>query len=190
MFDPLPIFTTSNTTVASNAHKDRRYALNKGMSKAAGIGKPMSLKNSYLALLFLSLAACGGGGDDTDNNPGPYTITFSLDDSFQIPHGGEPIRIALVRLSDGLVIAEDFGTVSATQNPSFSFTTSAIMERAKSYAVHYWIDSNLGGGTLGLCDGTDYDHQWSTEFFSVTNDINFTAGYQPGLVEYVCNTFP
>ena len=150
----------------------------------------MFLKNSSLALVFLSLAACGGGGDDSDDNPGPYKVTFSLDDSFQIPHGDDPIRIALVRLSDGLVVAEDFGTVSVTQNPSFSFTTTAIMERGSSYAVRYWIDSNIGGGTLGLCDSTDYDHQWSTEFYNVTNDKNITVGYQPWLVEYVCNTFP
>ncbi len=150
----------------------------------------MFLKNSSLVLVLLTLAACGGGGGDTDNNPGPYKLTFSLDDSFQTPHGDEPIRIALVRLSDGLVMAEDVGTVSATENPSFSFTTTAIMERGTSYAVHYWIDSNIGGGTLGLCDSTEFDHQWSTEFFTVTNDKNFTAGYEPGLVEYVCDTFP
>lgn len=150
----------------------------------------MFLKNSSLVMVFLSLAACGGGGSDTDNNPGPYKLTFSLDGSFQTPHGDEPIRIALVRLSDGIVMAEDVGTVSATENPTFSFTTTSIMERGTSYAVHYWIDSNIGGGTLGLCDGTEFDHQWSTEFFTVTNDINFTVGYEPGLVEYVCDTFP
>ena len=152
----------------------------------------MFLKFSYIVTAFLALAACGGGnsGDETNTNPGPYTITFSLDDSFQTPHGNDPIRIALVRLSNGLVIAEEFGTVSATESPSFSFTTAGMMERGISYAVHYWIDSNINGGTLGLCDDTEYDHQWSTEFFTVTNDIDFTVGYEPGLVEYVCDTFP
>ena len=138
----------------------------------------------------LSVAACDGGGSDNDTNPGPYNLTFSLDDSFHAPHGNEPIRIALVRLSDGLVMAQDVGIVSDTENPSFSFTTTEVMDRNNSYAVHYWIDSNIGGGTLGLCDNTDFDHQWSTEFFTVTNDINFTVGYEPNLVEYVCGTFP
>jgi hypothetical protein len=87
-------------------------------------------------------------------------------------------------------MAQDVGIVSDTENPSFSFTTTEVMDRNNSYAVHYWIDSNIGGGTLGLCDSTDFDHQWSTEFFTVTNDINFTVGYEPSLVEYVCGTFP
>jgi hypothetical protein len=150
----------------------------------------MYLKNSFLVLVCLAIAACGGGDGDTVTDPGPYRLTFSLDASFQTPHGGEPIRIALVRLSDGLVLVEDIGTVSATDNPSFSFTTTAIMDRGSSYAVRYWIDSNLGGGTLGVCDPTPFDHQWSTEFYNVTNDINFIVGYEPGLVEYVCDTFP
>jgi len=150
------------------------------------------IKNTSLVFVCLIIAACfdGSDGGSTGAGPGPYQLTFSLDDSFQTPHANEPIRIALVRLSDGLVMTEGFGTVSATQNPSFSFTATAIMERGTSYAVHYWIDSNIGGGTLGFCDGTDFDHQWSTEFFTVTNNINFTAGYQPALVEYVCDTFP
>lgn len=142
---------------------------------------------SIVATLF----SCGGGDSyDSGYDPGPYNLTFLLDASFQSTHGGNPIRIALVRLSDGLVMAEDMGSVSATANPSFSFTAANIMERGTSYAVHYWIDSNIGGGTLGTCDATQFDHQWSTEFFNVTNDINFTAGYQPLLVENVCATFP
>lgn len=150
----------------------------------------MYLRNCFLVLVFLSVVACYGGGSETDANPGPYKLTFSLDDSFHTPHGNEPIRIALVRLSDGIVMAQDVGIVSANENPSFSFTTTEIMDRGNSYAVRYWIDSNIGGGTLGLCDSTDFDHQWSTEFFTVTNDINFTVGYDPSLVEYVCGTFP
>ena len=156
------------------------------------MGRTMFLKISSVVLMLSFLSSCGGDGNGGDNetNPGPYTLTFLLDDSFQAPHGDEPIRIALVRLSNGLVIAEDFGTVSATENPSFTFTVTEVMERGISYAVHYWIDSNINGGTLGLCDDTEFDHQWSTEFFTVTNDINFIVGYQPGLVEYVCDTFP
>lgn len=151
----------------------------------------MRLKQSFLVLACLAVTACDSGedGGDTVIDPGPYKLTFSLDPSFQIPHGNQPIRIALVRLTDGLVVAEDSGIVSATDDPSFSFTPQALMERGTAYAVHYWIDSNIGGGTLGICDPTTYDHQWSVEFFSPTNDINFTTLYEPELTEYVCNTF-
>ena len=151
----------------------------------------MDLKYLYLILACLTVTACGeDDGGDTVTDPGPYQLVFSLDASFQVPHGDQPIRIALVRLSDGTVIAEDSGIVSATDDPSFSFSPGDLMERGTSYAVHYWIDSNIGGGTLGVCDIATIDHQWSTEFFSVTNDKNFTTAYDPNLVEYVCNTFP
>ena len=152
----------------------------------------MHLRLVLLVLACLPVVACdtGGDGSSTSSDPGPYQLTFSLDASFQTPHGSEPIRIALVRLTDGLVLEEDFGTVSAMSDPAFSFAPATMLERGTSYAVHYWIDSNIGGGTLGLCDPTSYDHQWSTEFFTPTNDIDFAVGYQPALTEYVCDTFP
>ena len=151
----------------------------------------MSLKTFYLVLACLAVAACDedGGGDVSVTNPGPYQLTFSLDASFQAPHGDQPIGIALVRLSDGAVVAEDSGIVSAADDPAFSFVPRAMMTRGISYAVHYWIDSNIGGGTFGVCDPATIDHQWSVEFFTVTNDISFTVSYEPNLIEYVCNTF-
>lgn len=149
----------------------------------------MYLKNFSIVLACLAVAACGEDDTVTVPDPGPYQLTFSLDTSFQIPHGNHPIHIALVRLTDGVVVAEDSGIVSATEDPSFSFTPNAMMERGTAYAVRYWIDSNIGGGTIGVCDPITFDHQWSTEFFSPTNDVNFTAMYQPQLTEYVCNTF-
>lgn len=152
----------------------------------------MISKTITLTILCMFIVACdtGGGGNSYSSDPGPYQLTFSLDESFQVPHGNQPIRIALVRLTDGLVLDEESGTVSATNDPAFIFAPAAQLERGTSYAVHYWIDSNIGGGTLGLCDPTGFDHQWSTEFFTPTNDINFTVGYEPALTEYVCDTFP
>ncbi len=151
----------------------------------------MDLKYCYLVLACLVVSACDedGGGDVNFTNPGPYQLTFYLDASFQAPHGNQPIHTALVRLTDGAVVAEDNGIVSATDDPSFSFIPQAMMAREASYAVHYWIDSNIGGGTPGVCDTATVDHQWSVEFFSVTNDINFTVSYEPNLIEYVCSTF-
>ena len=153
----------------------------------------MRIKISVLVLACLAVAACGNGGEGGDNDAipsGPFQLTFSLDASFQSPHGNQPIRIAVVRSSDGFVVTEGSGTVLATQNPSFSFTSGAVMQRGTAYEVHYWIDSNIGGGTLGFCDPKAIDHQWSTEFPSPTNDVNLTVPHQPALTEDVCSTFP
>jgi len=148
-----------------------------------------AIKGLLLSITFL-LAACGGDGSDADTNPtGPFNLTFSLDASFQVPHGDQAIRIAVIRLSDGIVVAEGSGMVSATQNPTFSFAAGAVMELGNSYAVHYWIDSNIDGGTSGLCDPKEIDHQWSVEFLSPSNDVNFTVSYEPTLTEDVCSTF-
>ncbi len=149
------------------------------------------IRSVALSLTCLAVVACGDGGDGGDGeiDYGPYQLSFSLDASFQAPHGDQPIRIALVRLTDGVVVGEDIGTVSAVDNPSFVFTTSAVMERGVSYAVRYWIDSNIGGGASGLCDPTLYDHQWSVEFYNVLNNKDLTVGYEPDLMEYVCGTF-
>jgi len=141
-------------------------------------------------LLIFSCGGGGGGGGDTVTDlPGPFTVTFSLDATFQVPHGDQPISIAVVRLLDGMAVAEGSGIVSATQNPSFSYAAGAVMDRGTAYAVHYWIDSNIGDGTIGVCDPIAIDHQWSVEFLSPTNDVDFTVSYEPALTEDVCGTF-
>jgi len=122
-------------------------------------------------------------------DPGPFSLTFRLDASFHAPHGGQAIEIALVRRSDGVVMASGEGVVSATADPSFVFTTADVLVRGVSYEVHYWIDSNFGGGTAGVCDPKAIDHQWSSEFYFVSNDIAFTTAHQPALTEDVCATF-
>jgi len=138
----------------------------------------------FLLVLLLLPAACGNSNDNAITDPGPYQVTYSLDGSFNVPHGGQPIRIALVRATDGVVIAEDSGTVSATLNPSFTFVSGNVMERGMGYEVHFWIDSNLNG----VCDSPTTDYQRSFEILSATNDVNFTETY-PAITEAVCSTF-
>ena len=46
-----------------------------------------------------------------------------------------------------------------------------------------------GGGTSGVCDPKENDHQWSVEFLSVSNDITWTDAHRPALTDDVCTTF-
>ncbi len=144
-----------------------------------------------LACLVLVLAFSAGSAcnDETTDPAGPFRLTFKLDAGFQGAHGGQPIAIAIVRTSDGSVVGQANGAVSATQAPSFTWETGPVMQAGIDYEVHYWIDSNFGGGTLGVCDPKANDHQWSVEFLSVSNDVDWTTGHEPALTEDVCTTF-
>jgi len=152
----------------------------------------MRVHVSALFPVCMLVAACGGGGggaDATTATPALYELTFSLDASYQALHANQPIQMALVRTSDGAVLAEQSGTVSATGNPSFSFAAGAVMQPGVAYAIHYWIDSNIGGGLPGNCDHKAFDHQWSVEFPTPTNDVNFISSHEPTLTEDICATF-
>ena len=59
-----------------------------------------------------------------------------MDAGFQIPQVNQPISIAIVRSSDGVVVAGDIGNVSATLNPSFSFVSGAVMQGWLESEVH------------------------------------------------------
>jgi hypothetical protein len=151
-------------------------------------------RGAWIVTLVAAVSAFGACHEATyvvdpgwDNRVGPFRLSFSLDASFQATHGGHPIHIAVVR--GGVVVAQTNGTVSATQNPSFSFAAGAVLEQGIAHEVHYWIDSNIGGGTPGVCDPKAIDHQWSTEFSWPTNDVDITVSYQTWLVEDVCGTF-
>jgi len=141
----------------------------------------------FLLVLFLLPAACGSSTSYSSNNsPGPYKVTISLDGSFNSPpHGGQQIIIAVVRVTDGEKVAVESGTVSATLDPSFTFVSGNVMERGIGYEVHYWIDSN-GNGT---CDSPTTDYQRSIEILVATNDVNFPQSYDPRITEAVCSTF-
>lgn len=143
-----------------------------------------------LAIGFGAGPACNGnGGGGGPTRPSFFSLRFSLDASFQGLHGDQPVSIAVIRSVDGAVVARGNGTVSATQEPSYSFATGSVLQSGLDYEVHYWIDSNIGGGTEGVCDPRAIDHQWSVELRSVANDIDLTVSHAPELTEDVCATF-
>ena len=135
---------------------------------------------SLWAGLLVALAACG---DDPT-----FQLVFAIDASFQGPHSGHAIEVALVRTSDGGVVQEQIGTVSETADPAASFTF-ADLEEGVAYDVDYWIDSNFGGGTEGVCDPPAIDHQWIVAIPAVMGDVNLVVSHDDATVTDVCSTF-
>ena len=117
-------------------------------------------------------------------------LAFTGDASFHGPHGDHDISVAVVRSSDGAVVAQQTGTVSDTENPAFSFTFSGLLVRGIAYEIHYWIDSNFSGGTVGVCDPKANDHQWNVVASTlVEEDVTVDESHNPGLTVDVCSTF-
>ncbi len=149
-----------------------------------------TIRSSAVLALVLALGvAVGCDDDDTTGVMGPFQLTFQLDDTYQTPHGGQSIRFAVVRSSDGMVVARGSGTVSATADPAFSVTTQAVLESGVDYRLHYWIDSNFGGGTDGVCDPIVNDHQWNRAVPTPMGDVTITETHEPQEVQNVCPTF-
>ena len=141
----------------------------------------------YVPLLGLGLLvgvqACG------DDEPVPlatFDLTFNGDASFQGPHGTQAISVALVRTD---LRQLQPGTVSATTDPAFSFTFTDGLREGSTYEVHYWIDSNFMGGTVGVCDAPNDDHQWSVTVPAFSAAVTLTESHDATAVTDVCASF-
>ena len=143
--------------------------------------KRTSLLTSLCVSLLVALGACG---DDPT-----FQLIFGIDASFQGPHTGHAIMVAVVRTSDGAVVEQQTGSVSGTADPAFSFTSLGLLEEGEAYQVHYWIDSNFGGGTVGTCDPKANDHQWSVAIPAVAGDVTITEAHNAANTVDVCTTF-
>lgn len=142
-------------------------------------------------LPLLSLLVLVGGCDDEDPADlldGPYDLTFEGDASFQGAHGGQDIAVAVIDAQEN-VIDGGTGTVSADDDPAFSFTFMGILEDGEPYAVRYWVDSNFGGGEEGVCDEPSVDHQWQVELGFVEGHVTQVEEHSPGDVTAVCDSF-
>ena len=148
--------------------------------------KRTSCVTSLCVGLLVALGACG---DDEVTDPTTFQLTFQGDLSFQGPHAGDPIAVAVVQASDGVVMAQQTGTVSGTTDPAFSFTFAGVLVSGVAYQVHYWIDSNFGGGTVGVCDLKAIDHQWNVAIPAVAGDVTLTEAHNAANTVDVCTTF-
>lgn len=116
-------------------------------------------------------------------------LIFQGDASFAGPHGGQTIEVALVNVTSGEVVDTATGTVLPENDPTFSFEFPAVLEEGNSYEVHYWIDSNFGGGSEGSCDEVGVDHQWLVALEGIGNPVTQVVTHDPSAQTAVCDTF-
>jgi hypothetical protein len=123
-----------------------------------------------------------------------FPLTFVADSTYLAPHHDQPFKAALVHGSDTTAEQIVSGTVSALGSANaISVTFSEELVIGDPYSVKLWIDSNFGGGTVGVCDPIANDHQWS---FPVPNTFashpgTFTApAHTAATTVNVCSFFP
>ncbi len=105
---------------------------------------------------------------------GPYTLTFT--GSGFTPHVGQTFKVALVRVSDGAVIATQSTVIPAAAG--FSFTFTGQLAAGTAYYVDYYADVDANT----YCDAAT-DHVWrdasitaptADVTLAVTHNTNFT----------------
>lgn len=123
-----------------------------------------------------------------------FQLTFVADSSYVGPHSGQPYQLALVHGSDTTaeeILTGNVGTTAGANAISAQFGELLVID--ETYTVKLWIDSNFGGGTVGVCDPKANDHQWS---FTVQSSLashpgTFTAPAHSGAATVdVCSFFP
>lgn len=118
-----------------------------------------------------------------------HDLVFQGDASFQGPHGGQAIAVALVEAESGEVLARQDGSVAGEGEMAFAFEFPGALMADTAYEVHYWIDSNFGGGSEGDCDAMDQDHQWRVALDMAEDGLTHSEDHAPGRMGDVCGTF-
>jgi hypothetical protein len=136
--------------------------------------------------LLVTVGACG---DPTGDDIFEWSITGDV--SFQAPHAGHIMTSAFVRTRGGLAFDPIGGGGSPISDlpETISFHVGSTVERGETFEFHYWIDSNFGGGTVGVCDSPQIDHQWKVVIPEVQGDVNTVLTHDPTTVTDVCSTF-
>ncbi|SFU77711.1 hypothetical protein [Halomonas korlensis] len=149
------------------------------MTRVITLGKEASCQLAVVLLLAASPALASNGHD----------LTFTGDGTFNLPHGDQAIQVALYDVAAGEVVATESGHVAPDEDPAFSFTFPGALEEGKLYDVHYWIDSNFGGGDEGSCDPVNIDHQWRVALTDITEPVSLEVNHEPADQAPVCTSF-
>ena len=116
-------------------------------------------------------------------------MTFTGDASFQGPHAGDMLTVRRWRIDGPL--SEWLGSTHVIPDPSqdnvgFSFRGSLVS--GQRYDIYLWIDSNVGGGSVGVCDPPAIDHQWRVRIPAVTGEVNIIFPHDDITVTEVCSS--
>lgn len=133
-----------------------------------------------LSILSLALVgACNGGGPEE----GPFTLSLVIPASYSI-HDGSDFTLAVLD-SEAVVMDEFTGVIGTDTGAEFLLVTGS------GYNLHFWVDSNIGGGTDGACDGSPdfFDHQWSYAIGTLAADRDFPIPAHNTDFQDVCSSF-
>lgn len=157
--------------------------------------KPTRFVTSFSMGLLVALGACGDGSTSSEEfacegDPGQqFTVTFTGDASFQESHAGQVATDRIICVGGN---PDSYGQGSGPISfppETISFGSGSTVESGESYEIHLWIDSNVGGGTVGVCDPPPIDHQWKVLIPPVTGDVDIIFSHDDATVIDVCSTF-
>ncbi len=146
--------------------------------------------SSLCVAQLVALGACGVGGGGGIGPPVniPFDLTVEDGGSFGGPHPGHRISVAVVAVMGDVVLAQKAQTVSPNEDVAFSFIFLDVLVGGFNYEVHYWIDSNVGGGRTGRCDAEVNDHQGSVAI-SAQGDVLLLLDHDDDDLTFVCPSF-
>lgn len=133
--------------------------------------------------------------DDTDSSArntrvapsGPFDVTWKGGDSYASEYGGKLYALTVIdakRNTTGGIT----GRVPTTGDWNVTFKDA--VQHGGRYELHLWIDTNLGGGEAGWCDGapTFFDRMWSYEVAPVKGDLTVSQASNTTYTD-VCASF-
>jgi hypothetical protein len=129
---------------------------------------------------------CDGVTDDVQ-----FELTFAVDVSFQVAHAGDRLYDTMSCTSGDGFLGSGGGGSGPISDPSVIISSSVTtgIQSGAEYQIYFWIDSDIGGGTVGVCDPPAIDHQWIVTIPTVTGDVNIIFSHDDATVSDVCSAF-
>jgi hypothetical protein len=109
--------------------------------------RSVALPPPLAALAALAALGCNPPVDTT----GEFDLDVTIPASYAAAHSGLGFALALVEGVDGNEIDTVTGSLPSSGSTAALFADAVV--QGVPYELHFWVDSNLGGGTALACDG-------------------------------------